>query len=364
MDRKFYQRLSLAALLLCFVVVTLGAYVRLSDAGLGCPDWPGCYGHLVGVPDTEHQVATAESAYPERPVETAKAWKEVIHRYAAGTLGLLILGMFLITLFRGRRIGISPLLPGLLCGLVLFQALLGMWTVTLLLKPAIVTAHLLGGMTILALLLLAVLKASAVKEKQPTQRFAGREPRNEREAMQALRATDTSAPIPAAVRGVGVLAPLVLLLLIGQLFLGAWTSSNYAALACPDLPTCQGSLWPETDFEEAFMLWRGLGVNYEFGVLDSAARATIHVMHRIGAITVTVFAIWLMALLWRSTGRWRHYAVLVGVTLLLQLSIGIAIVIQQLPLPLAVAHNGGAALLLLALVATNYRVWRLRHATN
>lgn len=360
MSDVFYQRLSLAAVVLCFIVVTLGAYVRLSDAGLGCPDWPGCYGQLVGVPETQSEISLAEASFPERPVEAHKAWKEMVHRYAAGALGLMILALFVFSFFIKKVPRVSPVIPAMLCVLVLFQALLGMWTVTLLLKPFIVTAHLLGGMTILALLFWLYLQASRPVREQSLPAFSEREPRNEVEAMQSLRKTHAASVTEAEERHprLKMLGMVVLVMLTCQIFLGAWTSSNYAALACPDFPTCQGSLWPETDFTEAFILWRGTGVNYEFGVLDSTPRATIHVVHRLGAIVVTAFSLVLLIGLLSLGKPWHKYAAALGLTLLLQVSIGIAIVLHQLPLPLAVAHNGGAALLLLALVAINERLWR------
>lgn len=337
-----FYKINLLAVVLCFVVVTVGAYVRLSDAGLGCPDWPGCYGHLVGVPEQSEHVAAANQAFPERPVEAGKAWKEMIHRYLAGILGLLILCMALLA---WRRV-ISPphashltpharvqwRLPTVLLGLVIFQALLGMWTVTLLLKPLIVSAHLLGGMAILALLLLCLLRRG--------------------EHLRAWTAHSLSR--------LRAFAGVALAVLIGQIFLGAWTSTNYAALACPDFPTCQGVWWPETDFATAFTLWHGLGMNYEYGILDSVPRATIHLTHRIGAIVTSAVLLGLAASLHargRDDGRWRKLAGLLVAALLLQIILGVSTVLGHLPLPLAVAHNGGAALLLLTVMAITHAVW-------
>lgn len=328
MRRTPFHRLAVATTLLTLVVVLLGAYVRLSDAGLGCPDWPGCYGRFA-VPEQPAEVAEANQSFPERPLEAAKAWKEMAHRYLAGALGLLVL-ILAVMAWRNRHDPDQPVvLPLVLLGLVIFQALLGMWTVTLLLKPLIVSAHLLGGFATLALLLLLVL------------RHGGH-----------LQGLQTGLYMRWA-------AGLVLLVLVGQIFLGAWTSSNYAALACSDFPTCQGGWWPSGDLGEAFTLWRGLGVNYEYGVLDNPARATIQMTHRLGALVttlvITVFGLWL--LLTRRMGGLRLLGLGLIVAVLLQVTLGISLIYFHLPLPLAVAHNGGAALLLLLLVAINHSAW-------
>ena len=326
MMRRFYQ-LGLITTLLALCVVVLGAYVRLSDAGLGCPDWPGCYGHL-DVPRGADQIATANAAYPERPVETAKAWKEMLHRYVAGVLGLLILGLA-ITAWRNRHAADQALvLPLALLGLVVFQALLGMWTVTLQLKPAVVTAHLIGGMTTLALLWWLTLRHSPHRSVGP--------------APSGLR--------PWAVLGLAIVS--------AQIILGGWVSTNYAALACTDFPTCQAQWWPSMDLREAFIIWRGLGVNYEFGVLDHPARVAIHMAHRLGALMVLLYIGWLV---WRvvrtSYGHeLRWLAAALAALLALQVTLGIGNVLMSLPLPVAVAHNGVAALLLLALVTLNHQL--------
>lgn len=348
-----FRRLTTAALLLCLGVVVLGAYVRLSDAGLGCPDWPGCYGHLT-VPTDDAHVARAQQNFPDRPVEAAKAWKEMIHRYLASTLGLLIVGLALLSF----RAGHPRLLPRVLLVLVIFQGLLGMWTVTWLLKPLAVTAHLLGGLTTLSLLLWLLLDVRRADARPAAPSLGQRlDPhatsfRNEREALAGLQA---GAGAPR--RGLLKLgATLALALLAGQIFLGGWTSSNYAALACPDLPTCQGRLWPELDVGEAFTLWRGLGQSYEYGVLDNRARVTIHHLHRVGALAVSAFLVVLGAWLWRRP-EWRRHAQWILGLLALQASLGVSLVALQLPLLLAAAHNAGAALLLLAVIHLNHRVW-------
>ena len=335
---RFIWRLALLITALAFCVIVLGAYVRLSDAGLGCPDWPGCYGKLV-VPETPADASVDGRVLIQRPLESGKAWKEMIHRYAASTLGLLILTLAAAALYRRRRDpqqGIA--VPLFMVALVIFQGMLGMWTVTLLLKPSIVTAHLLGGMTTVALAWWVVLRNSSL--------------------------------IPAALcrvpgRSTTVLRPwalLALLMLYIQISLGGWTSSNYAALICPDFPTCQGQWWPEANFGEAFRIWRETGVNYEYGILDSAGRTAVHLAHRIGALLTLLLAggLAIGALRGRDR-RVREAGVFLLLALLLQLGLGIANIELMLPLPLAVAHNGGAALLLLALVTLLHVLYPARH---
>jgi len=326
MGAMTFRRVAFIATALAFSVVVLGAYVRLSDAGLGCPDWPGCYGQI-DVPADPQRMAQANAAYPERPVEVDKAWKEMIHRYLAGVLGLLILGLAVLAWYRRKDPEQPVVLPFVLLALVIFQALLGMWTVTLLLKPVVVMAHLLGGMTTLALLWWLALRQG--------KSFEGK---------------------PAAEHSLRYWTLLGLILVGVQVMLGGWTSANYAALACPDFPTCQAQWWPAMDFQEALVLWRGVGVSYEYGVLDNDARVAIHMMHRLGAVLVLAYLGWLS---WWILSRIRHRLVrtatiAVAVLLMIQVSLGIANVVLHLPLTIAVAHNGVAALLILALVALNH----------
>jgi cytochrome c oxidase assembly protein subunit 15 len=324
----FYRNLVLAALILAFGVVSLGAYVRLSDAGLGCPDWPGCYGKL-----TPHHAAEAINAElatrPNGPVSHAKAWKEMVHRYLAGTLGLLVLGIAVLG-WRGRRETVGGIgLPMLLLGLVVFQALLGMWTVTQLLKPLVVTAHLLGGMATLSLLLWLWL----------------------RERIRARHAYF------ARVDHLHGSAALGLALVATQIALGGWVSTNYAALACPDFPLCQGSWMPPMDFEHGFTLHRELGETATGELLPMTALTAIHWVHRVMALVVTLYLGWLVLRLLRTPG-YAATGLAVGGLLALQVSLGIGNVLLGLPLVVAVAHNTGAALLLASLVLLNYRVRR------
>jgi len=314
---------------LAFAVIVLGAYTRLADAGLGCPDWPGCYGHLT-VPESAEAV-TNKAYLDQRPLEPHKGWKEMVHRYFAGALGLAILFISIWSWVRRRGDPDQPVwLPSFLLLLVIFQAALGMWTVTLLLKPVVVMGHLLGGFATFSLLVLLALR---VRRRRPV--------------------TGSGQWRGAAAIG--------LLILVAQIALGGWTSSNYAALACLDFPTCQGSWVPEMDFDEAFVMWRGLGVNYEYGVLEHPARTAIHVTHRIGALVTLLYLGWLVLALLRSGGGLRGTAVLVGGLLLLQLGLGIGNVLLHLPLGVATAHNGVAALLLISLVYLNFRLWRQQH---
>ena len=318
-----FRRLALAGVVLTLVVVVLGAWVRLSAAGLGCPDWPGCYGHLTAEQAAQN-VDSINQAFPHRPFEYHKAVKEMVHRYFASTLGLLILVLAGIAIANRKDPNQPVGLPIALVGLVIFQGLLGMWTVTLLLKPLIVVLHLLGGLATLSLLAWLTI--------DPERRTRVREE-----------------------TGIRRLALTGLIVLILQIALGGWTSSNYAALACPDFPTCQNVAWPDMDIKDAFVLWRGLGIDYEGGVLDHPARVAIHFIHRLGA-AVTALVLGLLALLaWRK-GRntsVRIAAAIVGAVLILQLILGPLMVVRALPLLLATAHNGVAALLLLSVVRIN-----------
>lgn len=326
---RLYRLLLILATLLAFGVISLGAYVRLSDAGLGCPDWPGCYGHLIGVPEAAHEQSAALEAFPDRPVETHKAWKEMVHRYFAGTLGVLIALIAVFSWRHQRLLNQSPRLPTVLVGVVCAQALLGMWTVTLLLKPVIVSLHLLGGMATLALLLRLLLR-------------------------QRQRA---SAPALTRLRNLQFFAALALFGVIVQIALGGWVSSNYAALACPDFPTCHGVWWPEMDFTQAFQFHRELGQTASGALLSNAALAAIHWAHRFGAAIVTLIVGALAIALFRRPD-WRYWGFLIGAVLVAQLGLGIANILLLLPLPVAVAHNAGAAILLSVTLALNFRLWQ------
>ncbi len=363
MTDSLFRNVARAAVLLVFVVIVLGAFVRLSDAGLGCPDWPTCYGKAAW-PHHEHDIAAANEAFPERPVEKHKAWREQVHRHFAATLGALVLVLALRANWRVplRRYGVlvaavaaasgtflyiaghytasvlasvlalgTPLALALYSGrhsvppwarysavllsLIMFQAMLGMWTVTWKLKPIVVMGHLLGGLAVFALL---------------------------------VWAAERSRVAPRVLSGAGWLRPWVwlgLVVLIAQIALGGWTSANYAALSCGlDFPQCLGQWWPATDFREAFVLWRGIGVDYEGGILDAPARTAIQLSHRIGAMVTVAAVLIVVAALFRVRGM-RGPALVLAALLVVQVALGIGNVWLGLPLPVATAHNGVAALL-------------------
>jgi cytochrome c oxidase assembly protein subunit 15 len=323
-----YRPLVYCTVLLTFVVIVVGAYVRLEDAGLGCPDWPGCYGQMLGVPDDPHEVAKAEQAFPGKTVDKGRAWKEMLHRYLAGTLGLLIAAIAMLAWRRRRAIGHPPTLSVVLVGIVAFQAALGMWTVTLLLKPAIVTLHLLGGMTTLALTTWL-----ALRELGP--------PAPPREAALRLRAWAVAA----------------LAVLCAQIALGGWVSANYAALACPDFPTCQGAWVPGMDFGNAFHVLRELGMTAGGAPLSQEALTAIQWSHRLGALITLLVVGGLAARALREPAVRGAAWTILGL-LIVQVGLGIANVLLRLPLVLAAAHNAVAALLLAALVMLNFAVFK------
>jgi cytochrome c oxidase assembly protein subunit 15 len=318
----WFRNLARVGVGLTLVVVTLGAWVRLTDAGLGCPDWPGCYGRLV-VSEEIHADPEVADLTAARPLEAGKAWREMIHRYAATTLGIVCLLLATIAIARRKEPGQPIVLPILLLGLVILQGLLGMWTVTLQLLPIIVVLHLLGGLSVLSCLFwLARGKPPAI------------------EAGTGLKAL-----------GIAALAALAL-----QILLGGWTSANYAALACPDFPTCQTEWWPDiADFGEGFNLIHEVGPDYEGGVLDHPPRVAIHFGHRLGALLATLLIVaFALRLLARTGARGAAAAVLAA--LAAQVGLGISIVVFGVPLPVAVAHNGVAAILLLTVVNGNQRI--------
>ncbi|MBB5321816.1 COX15/CtaA family protein [Marinobacter oulmenensis] len=317
---------------LAVVVIMLGAWTRLVHAGLGCPDWPGCYGFLT-VPGDEARIAIANARFPESPVDVAKGWPEMIHRYAAGTLGLLVFGLAL-TAVRHRRKGVPVRLPLFIAGFVVLQAAFGMWTVTLKLWPQVVALHLLGGFTTLTLLVLLTLR---------------------------LRKRARGESLPAGPSMLSGFRPWLyggLLLVVLQIALGAWTAANYAAVACTDLPTCQGQWWPEDmDFRHGFDITQHVGPNYLGGQLKADGRVAIHVTHRVGALVVLGYLGTLLLMLWRrraDNGLERPIQ-LVALALAAQVALGLANVLLHIPLPVAVAHNAMGAGLLLSVV---YLVWR------
>ena len=377
---RHFHRIAWLACGLALCVIVFGAFVRLSNAGLSCPDWPTCYGQATW-PGASADV-TDHAASAIRPFDDTRAWREQVHRMLAGTLGVLVLVLALLAA-RRQRLGIVqvlaaavlvaisiplymrgmhvaasllagagelillvaavrwlrqndgngiaeslPPIAALLLAVIVFQALLGMWTVTWLLKPIVVMGHLLGGLATFALL-----------------------------AWLAWRATDRPIRVPDA----NLLRKLVgvgLALLVVQVALGGWTSANYAALACAtDFPTCVGQWWPAADFREGFVLWRGIGVDYEGGILDGESRIAIQLAHRIGAVVATVALAAFAMQLYRTPGM-RGWASVLAALLVAQLALGIANVKLALPLWTAVLHNAGAALLIFVLVSLLARLRR------
>lgn len=329
-----YQRptrtLVILAILLAIVVITLGAYTRLTHAGLGCPDWPGCYG-FINVPETQENILKAEQAFPDRPIEPEKAWNEMIHRYFAGSLGLLIAIIFLLS-FKHRQQGGPVGLPAALVITVFFQAALGMWTVTMKLMPVVVMAHLLGGFTTLCLLYLLYLRLTPYR-------------------------------VPGGdfqIRKYQAFAIIGIVILTCQIALGGWTSSNYAALVCTQLPICQDGWFQQLSFIDAFALIQPEHETYEFGTLGHAERVTIHAMHRIGAMVTALYLAWLALVIFKKsqTKFFKTNAVVIVIILLCQIGLGVSNIIFNLPLGIAVTHNIVAALLLLSVITLAYSLRR------
>ncbi|MCQ1056707.1 COX15/CtaA family protein [Photobacterium sp. ZSDE20] len=315
------------ALSLC--VIALGAYTRLTEAGLGCPDWPGCYG-FTGVPKDETQQALAASRFPDAPLEADKAWNEMLHRYVAGSLGLMILALNILAWRKPSR---PKGLPALLLVTVIFQALLGMWTVTMVLMPVVVMGHLLGGFTTASLLFLLWLRLGRTSLHSSSAQFSS---------------------------GLQAFALLGLLVVFGQIALGGWTAANYAAVVCTQLPLCEVD-WQQGFDTSAFALIQPEHDTYQYGVLDYQQRVTIHVTHRIGAMVTAGVLLVLAGFLWRQRALRGGTAVMLLV-LAGQISLGVTNVVASLPLSVAVAHNITGVLLLLSLVALNVQVYRIRLA--
>jgi len=325
-------RLALFATCLAAVVVMLGAFTRLSDAGLGCPDWPGCYGHLMWPTEVE-DVARADALYPDMPVDTDKTWPEMVHRYFASTLGLFIVALSVIA-WRHREARDYPFrLPLFLLFLVVWQGMFGMWTVTLKLWPQVVTVHLLGGISTFSLLWLFTLRLK--NQRWQTDSISWGQ-------MQRLR--------PALITGV--------VIVFLQIALGGWISSNYAAVACVDFPTCRGEWWPAMDLVEGFNVTQGIGPNYLGGLMTSEARVAIHMIHRLGAVITSLYLLAFSVFLFKvAHSGVRRMAVAILAVLAVQVGLGITNVLLVIPLPVAVLHNAGGALLLVSLVTLGTKMW-------
>ena len=319
------KNLSFLGICLAFVVIALGAWTRLVDAGLGCPDWPGCYGFVV-FPINEADRAIAESLYPEFPYDINKAIPEVVHRYFAATLGLFAIFLVYLSFKQNENKNIRLWTIGLLI-FICCQGIFGYLTVSLKLLPIIVTGHLFGGFTTLTLFFYIFLKSSNF------------------EILNKMK-------IP----NLKLIAGLAFFILIIQIFLGVWTSTNYASLACADFPTCQGSYLPEMDFKNGFNLNQEVGPNYLYGLLDNPSRVAVHYSHRVTAILVTLIFLILMSKLWFTNAA--PLASTLGILLITQISLGIINVVYVLPLYVAIAHNLVAATLLLTIFTINYLAWK------
>ena len=393
------KRLSILAFLVAIFVVVLGAYTRLVDAGLGCPDWPTCYGHL-WIPSSIEDIKLANERFKETPVETSKTWPEQIHRIFASSLGLVILSIFTLAfiqlkkerkdkapskkwfqfeeisivitlsvlvlatvarivfgdildvpllllvivyfgnLFKLSKTSLSQSIPfkliACLSGLVVLQGLFGMWTVTLKLWPQVVTTHLLGGFATLSLIWLLIQRLFQWQWSVQIRQFVF---------------LSEAKPLTYIAFGA----------VIAQIALGGWLSSNYAALACPDFPFCQNQIWPKSDFAQGFNLFQTIGPNYLGGLLTSDARTAIHLTHRIGAILVAILVFALALKLWTTQyAEARIYAFVLLAILLVQISLGVMNIVLSLPLWVAVSHNAGGAMLLLVLVTLLHRIHNMK----
>jgi cytochrome c oxidase assembly protein subunit 15 len=333
-DPQKFRKLAWITAFLTLDLIMIGSFTRLTDSGLGCPDWPGCYGHSNPWSAADY-ILEAEAAMPTGPVTTSKAWIEMAHRYFALAVGVLIIVLTVYAWLRAPRntSALSPWWASAALAWVCMQGLFGALTVTMKLQPAIVTLHLLGGIG-----LLAILTAIAVRE--------------------------APAAKPIATPRVHAAAIATLGLLLVQIGLGGWVSSNYAVMACPDFPLCQGQLLPQMDFSTGFSWWRPLGRTSDGQMIATQALVAIHWVHRMFAIVVLA-AVGILAWQLRRAGLTRLAQALAGL-LLLQLLTGLSNVVLQWPLLLAVLHSGGAALLValivVALARTSARPLNLRAA--
>ncbi|PMN69869.1 COX15/CtaA family protein [Enterovibrio norvegicus] len=351
-DNKGYLFLLYGSLFLALIVVALGAFTRLTEAGLGCPDWPGCYGFLT-VPQSAEHLAKAVQAFPDAPVEVQKAWNEMIHRYVAGTLGLLVA---LIAFLAWRKPSRNKMLPSILLAVICFQAALGMWTVTMNLMPIVVMGHLLGGFTTVTLLFLLCLFErrrfySNAEIGSTSKTKAGLEQQDVEINIDDQHASPTKNHISGKLKLLAVSA----LVAVGlQIALGGWTSANYAAVVCTQLPVCEAD-WVGHYDASAFHPISPTNDTYQYGVLNFEQRVTIHATHRIGAMVVSVLVLLLAFAVRRPLGVMASLSLVAA--LLLQVSLGVTNVVALLPLSVAVAHNVCGLLLLLLVVKTTLGVF-------
>jgi cytochrome c oxidase assembly protein subunit 15 len=325
-DPAKYRKLAWVTAFLTLDLIMFGSFTRLTDSGLGCPDWPGCYGHSNPLSAGE-QIRAAETAQPTGPVTMTKAWIEMLHRYFAMGVGFLII-ILTVQAWRRARAGHADAAPWLATAALVWvcvQGAFGALTVTMKLQPAIVTLHLLGGVGLLALLTWLALRQSP------------------------------PVAVPPAARALRPLALAALAVVIAQIALGGWVSTNYAVLACPDFPRCQGQWLPPMDFGHGFTLWRALGMTGDGAAIPFQALVAIHWTHRVGALVVVAVLALLVWRAWRLAGL-RPIAQAIAIVLLLQVATGASNVVLQWPLAAAVMHSGGAALLVALLVAFALRV--------
>ena len=324
MDDLKISKLSFIGALFTLVVISLGAWVRLTDAGLGCPDWPGCYG-LLTTPDTADELAKAKEFYPNADIDVGKAWREMLHRYLAGTLGIFVFYVSYLTLKYARHV--PKLLPISLIVLIIVQSLMGMLTVTELVKPTIVTTHLVLGMTTATLLLW-----NSFEIYKSTVRYQ----------------LDKKLIILIIFCTFG---------LVAQIILGGWTSTNYASLACTDFPKCGNEWWPSNmNYLEAFTIMNLPDVNYELGPLAYNAKLAIHFTHRFGALILTILfsALFIYLFFIQSSQQIKRIGYIVLVFFLLQITLGIFNVIYSLPVSIAVLHTVNASILLMSMITLLY----------
>lgn len=327
---QLFKKITLFTTIMAFCLIVLGAYVRLSDAGLGCPDWPGCFGTLT-VPESQMAIEKAQHTFPDQIIENDKAWKEMAHRYVAGILGLLILTIGVLAHKNKKSLKVNILVPYSLLALVFFQAMLGMLTVTLLLKPIIVSAHLIGGMTTLAILTYICYEHFNKNSKLTLKKDV-----------------------------IFYMTRFSLILIFIQIFLGGWTSTNYAGLACTDFPTCHGEWIPNMDFKNGFNIFRNLGQTFEGAPISLDALQAIQWIHRIGAVTVIIYFSYLSFTLMKYK-QLRFESMLLLALIASQFVIGIANLMLHLPMVLAVSHNLIAALLVIIMTVINTKI-KKQHA--
>jgi len=327
---QLFKKITLFTTIMAFCLIVLGAYVRLSDAGLGCPDWPGCFGTLT-VPESQMAIEKAQHTFPDQIIENDKAWKEMAHRYVAGILGLLILTIGVLAHKNKKSLKVNILVPYSLLALVFFQAMLGMLTVTLLLKPIIVSAHLIGGMTTLAILTYICYEHFNKNSKLTLKKDV-----------------------------IFYMTRFSLILIFIQIFLGGWTSTNYAGLACTDFPTCHGEWIPNMDLKNGFNIFRNLGQTFEGAPISLDALQAIQWIHRIGAVTVIIYFSYLSLTLMKYK-QLRFESMLLLALIASQFVIGIANLMLHLPMVLAVSHNLIAALLVIIMTVINIKI-KKQHA--